>query len=458
MEHSWDEHWEKEYSKWIKNVFNAHFFKNYNLKTDCADAAYAARWIFSRIHKLPAGAQLAGSGQLITQATVKPSWKNLSTHENWWQDDLFLTALEYVMNNTYTHSLNNDSYPIKVDYRSFQPGTIYLTLTSHSGHTRQVYRFTENQSIVLLWSNLPRIIRVLDESYFRPSSQPDYLQGGLLQHRWVYQDSDHQWKMKAKASMPHYSTEQYERSFMNGYSYFYEAVKSRVFDRDPGEELSDLKEAIELLNHHLTIRTQLVKEGFVFCQSNNCEEGSANYDNWSTPSRDAIIEDLFDQAASLISRSQNEETLNYWSEIKNTTQYQVLEEGLISLNLISQIWERKHYQSDPNQPIAKRWGLQTWDNFEIQTSSPYNYNENQHWMMYLPPNNGFKVHFEYFDVENGYDYLYLKSTDGTSLSQMTGSTLKSSEWMTPQSIVIFHFQSDGVVNKRGFKVKSVELK
>ncbi|MCB0357562.1 MAG: hypothetical protein KDD40_11170, partial [Bdellovibrionales bacterium] len=326
----WNEDWELQYKDWFENTFDENFFRTYNVKTDCADAAYAARWIFARLNSLPAGAQLAGSGQLITQATVKKSWKNLSRHNNWWQDELFMTALEYVMNNTYTHTLNQDTFPVKINSKTIIPGTIFLTLNSQSGHTMQVSHIDGNQNIRLVWSNLPRIVRTLDVSSFRPNDQPSLSRGGLIRHRWIYQDEHQNWRMKAKDQMPDYSLEQYDSTFMENYNYFYEAVKARVFAGNSIEDLADLKDAIELVDYQLRLRKDIVNSGYEFCQQQNCSENSVNYNNWSTPSRDKKIKDIFIQIQSLLLRNKNNDVANYWLDMAKNLEYHVYDNYSIS--------------------------------------------------------------------------------------------------------------------------------
>lgn len=47
QEWSWD--WEIKYGEWVTQNITIDFFQKYNIPTDCADLAYIARWIFSRI-------------------------------------------------------------------------------------------------------------------------------------------------------------------------------------------------------------------------------------------------------------------------------------------------------------------------------------------------------------------------------------------------------------------------
>ncbi|RYZ82103.1 MAG: hypothetical protein EOP06_22245, partial [Proteobacteria bacterium] len=106
---SWD--WEKKYADWISTDITPDFFQKHNIATDCADVAYATRWIFARMNGLPAANRISGSGGLLTNESLRKQWTSLPTAKEWHQDRRFLTALNYLLNEGYTHSLVRDSYP-----------------------------------------------------------------------------------------------------------------------------------------------------------------------------------------------------------------------------------------------------------------------------------------------------------------------------------------------------------
>jgi hypothetical protein len=94
------------------------FYKN-KVATDCADVAIAARWIFARIHKMPAAQTLAEPNVLFSNESFRNAWSDLPTHEDWTQDQLFRVALDYVLDNTYTHTLWKDSCSIHISQPTF---------------------------------------------------------------------------------------------------------------------------------------------------------------------------------------------------------------------------------------------------------------------------------------------------------------------------------------------------
>ncbi len=70
---TWNESWEERFALWMQNETDATYFERHGVATDCADVAYALRWIFARIHGLPAGNRLSGSGQLFTNESMRAS-------------------------------------------------------------------------------------------------------------------------------------------------------------------------------------------------------------------------------------------------------------------------------------------------------------------------------------------------------------------------------------------------
>ncbi|MCB0394454.1 MAG: hypothetical protein KDD25_07835, partial [Bdellovibrionales bacterium] len=131
----WSWEWEIEYGRWLQSIDNIGYLYKYGVATDCADVAVAYRWIFARINGLPAGQTLAGTQVLFTNESMKNIWKDLPTSSEWHQDKLFLTALDYVLDNTYTHSIYKDSYPIEINRDAVIPGAHDLNLHStDTGH------------------------------------------------------------------------------------------------------------------------------------------------------------------------------------------------------------------------------------------------------------------------------------------------------------------------------------
>lgn len=128
---SWDENWEEKFIKWLEAEFDKDFFVKHQIVTDCADAAFALRWIFARMNALPAANTMAGSHILFTQDSMKKEWASIPTSANWNEDELFLTGLKYIMKHAFTGTLGIDGYPILINPDVFRVGTVHLD----GGHT-----------------------------------------------------------------------------------------------------------------------------------------------------------------------------------------------------------------------------------------------------------------------------------------------------------------------------------
>jgi hypothetical protein len=285
---SWD--WELRYADWVTAEVDAGFMLKYQIRTDCADLAIALRWIFARINGLPAGNQLAGSGALFTNESMHRRWARLPTAANWYDDRRFREALDYLLDNTYTHSAIDDSYPVRIAIDTFLPGVHHLEIRTESGHTMVVSRIMPTSGAVrMLYSNVPRIVRYLYEEDFYSYKQPKSGKGGFLRFRWV-EKINGVWAQRVATNMPDYSQEQFDPAFMQGYQAFDEAVLGHLgLYFTPMQRLQSL---LALFVQRIRDRIVIVEQGYAFCRQQNCDPQSENYELWSTPSRDGRITDV----------------------------------------------------------------------------------------------------------------------------------------------------------------------
>jgi hypothetical protein len=144
INHSWTEQDEADYSAWVKSVASEDFLVGGGVEVDCADYALALRWIYSHDHHLPAGDQLAATGQLFGSWQSTTAWDQLPTDSDWKKDERFKAALRHLLNATFTHSIFQDLYPVAIQPEFVNPGTIYLTLETESGHTRTIFSVGKN--------------------------------------------------------------------------------------------------------------------------------------------------------------------------------------------------------------------------------------------------------------------------------------------------------------------------
>jgi hypothetical protein len=358
----WDETWEQKYADWLRAEFKPDFFVKHNIVTDCADVAFSLRWIFSRINGLRMATTLSASNRLLTNDSRAPEWDKLPTAPEWYADRKFLAALNYIQNNTYTHSLQNDTFPVAMARPYFREGVIELHINDSSGHTlimNYIARPGENYQIPgsMLWSTLPPAVRPLEEGLFYPS-QPGTDNFSFRQFRWP-QLVNNQVQLVREANMPGYSLEQFDDKYYDGYPNFTAAVMAKLFpDYSP---IKIVEKSILELTDMIKSRTEVVEEGYVYCKTHDCKEGSTGYEDWSTPSRDKRLGQVF---------KRNRELVTQLTQINGNVEVTFLEGRLkpqnirnvqIPLQIVELIWDSEIYSSEPTVEPAKRWNLSSPD-------------------------------------------------------------------------------------------------
>lgn len=354
----WSSAWERKYSQWFNDHVTKDFFVKYNIATDCADAAIAFRWIFSRINSLPAGQTLAGTSTLFTNRSFKSKWRKLRRSSVWYKDKVFMASLRYLVSNTYTHSLNKDSYPVAITPEHLSEGAYRLTISGRSGHTVLIHRQNLNGvPLYSLNSTVPKKVRSLSESIFMPSRIDKRKEGGLVKHLWIVRKSGKLVKVRPR-HMPGYSLEQYDPEF--GKDNFSVAVLYRIDPHfNPVKVYENLFQATV---DFVKARVSVVEEGNAFCKVNDCSPGTQNYEDWSTPSRD---KQLYEKMA-------KEESLYYSflsisDEIGSIRPNKIIEKNIevlgekFSYKFLKEIWNKKYYNSDPRASLQQRWALSADD-------------------------------------------------------------------------------------------------
>lgn len=357
-ENEWSWEWEQKYSEWIKANVNQDFFYNNGLATDCADVAITARWIFARINKLPAGQTLSGTSALFTNESFKNSWANLTPHEEWQQDQLFKAALNYVLDNTYTHSLWKDSYSIHVSTETLLPGTHHLNMFGDTGHTMLYVDNLEN-NIKMIYSDVPRAVRRLYSTSF-DSDKPEAGKTGFLKMRWPIK-TENGWALKARTEMPHYSQNQYSEELMNNLmeNYTYGFLLAMGFNPSPSDYYYNLLTSIW---YSFDDRQDIVNTGFEFCSQNDCSPGTPNYSAHSTPARDKRILTKIQKAKTILDRygANDPDVKYYWDDfISWEMDIHVGSDQYVKKSMadLTAIWEAKTYSYDPRDSVLKRWGI-----------------------------------------------------------------------------------------------------
>lgn len=344
---SWDATWEKKYSDWVKKEFDANFFIRYGLATDCADVAYALRWIFARNNQLPAAATLGGSNQIVTHLTAKKEWDKLPGHALWYKDQRFMTALRWLLEMVYTKTLYKDTYPVKLTRNSVQPGLINH-IGAHTEVFRQVSSTMGEVPLIVLSSTVPQALRVLNERVYIDSEPVDRTLGGLVQFRWPLKSRDG-WSITAKEKMPDYSLEQYSRNLCSDQSNFALCVLQKLNIAFDSKLIA--KKLVADLENTMTFRVGVVNDGMTFCSQNDCTPGTVGYEDWSTPSRDKRLKASFKTTKDVLTALDVADVYLDWLATATINVPKTIK--------VSEFAERLKYgfvSNDPRATLDQRWG------------------------------------------------------------------------------------------------------
>lgn len=354
----WSLRWEAEYGRWVRQTLTPRFMIDIQLPTDCADVAYTLRWIFAHIHKLPMATRLGGSKQLFTNETVKPEWLKLPTDPDWKKDRRFRAALQFLLRNTYTHTLMQDSYPVAINPEALTPGTHHLRLYKSSGHTMIVDKVNEpdNLPITLLFSTLPIQIRELIPTFFQDHDVPELSKSGFYKIRWA-KKTEKGWSIISSKAIPGYSEEQFSLGADDVNNHYFIKVYKKLNPQFSFEVM--LNHAFQELQERVKDRIQAVEDGYRYCQANDCSPGSPGDEDWSTPNRDQRLLQLHN-SINLASSFIEPKAIEKWKKIianVSTEKTYSISGQLYSLNQIILALVYQFTQTDPRLNVAQRWGL-----------------------------------------------------------------------------------------------------
>ncbi len=337
---SWD--WELKFANWIQNEVDTDFYQKYNLRTDCADVMYSLRWIFARMNYLPA-ANKTMDGLWFPHRSSKNEWKDLKTHSEWSKDQRFIAALKYIMQQSYTHTLHKDSYPIALNATSMLPGSFHLIVSGKSGHTMVVYRqfpATDGVRVMIMASTVPRAVRVLSEHMIYPSKF-DPKSDSIRRMRWPIV-TDQKVGLVEPEKMPYYSLEQFSDKDIN---------VNRILNPNPNWQVEydqALASLLELLNQRKTA----VEMGFKACAPNKCATDSTLYDQHSTPSRDRRLKQALNYIESEIAQNYTD-----YDKRKSEEKFFDLFNEKFTLLQVSRVLNSSLFSSNPNDEMGRRWLL-----------------------------------------------------------------------------------------------------
>jgi len=359
VRNQWSDEWENKYSQWITDSVKEDFFQKYKLSTDCADAVVGLRWIFARINGLPMASTLADTSNLFSNVSMPRKWKKIPTANQWYNDELFLTALSYVMDLSSTRTIVRDGYPVALTRKGLRVGTFILTQNQESNHVKFI---SENNfddpfglPLYTLTSTTPRQVRALVREVMADQDWPVEGVKSFMAFRSVLYDGD---SVSLKSIQKHsdYSLEQYDPKLKEQNPIFIQFVLSRVkTNYDPQNLIENgIKDIVDAIQG----RIKIVEDGYAYCSQRSCPNGSSAWDDWSTPSRDSKLLKKFEDLDSLVQQfeSLNPGMKEKWNRAQKETSL-LIQKTEVSLYGIHYLFSKGLASSDPNVSIIERWGL-----------------------------------------------------------------------------------------------------
>ena len=357
----WTVQEEDNYSKWIESNITEDFFIRLNIRIDCADVPYALRWIYARIHHLPAAATTNGNRFIGHWST---DWKQIPIDENWEKDRRFRAALLYMIYNTSTKTLPMDTYPVRITADSVKAGTTFLIAGGHAGIVCQiVMNGSTTHPVQTLEANLPtRIQRMGIRNFSFPAPRHDRIYG-FIKFRWPIKTGDG-WRYLPVKEHPFYSEEQYSPAFTKGYADYSEAVEKRINPEvyEPNEKAEKM---IDTLTRRLKERIPVVLDGNKKCHEIQCPEGSRFWEIYNTRDRDEFIGVMANHLDKIIGANHldRDAIIDTMAMIR----LQISPDRFVTL---LHVFENvKWLSSDPKATIEARWGLDKCGIIAIQLKS-----------------------------------------------------------------------------------------
>ena len=357
---TWNETYGAEYSKWIETTFTEEFFFEGEwggIKTDCADAVYGSRIIFSYLKGLP-----------FSLGSTFPTFNNTSKVFDRIQDPKLRVRafIELVNDRTWTGSLSRHTYPVAVDRTSIRPGVIWLK----PGHVETVRHIRKTGVVELRGSWLPGAIRKMI-TISTLGNIPAKTTLGF--RRWIWPQN----YAIPMTSQSGYSEVQFAESqapgFALGRSALEQYQKISEFEDLVRARLAIVKEPksahVERMSHDfcalLEARSQVVNLGYDYLTKADRCLNDKEYDAYSTPSRDANLRRIvFGLGLKL------QGNLNLIEESLKSCRPIVVDEShsISAIDFFRRLL-RLDFSSDPHQKPATRFGLAPVDPICIETGT-----------------------------------------------------------------------------------------
>lgn len=299
--HAWSDADEERFARFIAqvplDVFNSASSRWRGIATDCADAAYTLRVIFAAENGLPVDFANDGGKNLSNQN---------SDFDSIPAGDARLRKFIGLVNQyTNTRTIVRDTYPVQITRRYVRPGALFVHpdggpnvhITYRPGHVYYLRDLGENGLITYVSSTVPVAVRDLN------------LQFGIV-FAPFYQTSGYRaWRWPKTSARPGYSEEQFSFAGWRPLAFeddalavrWQQAVTARLASRAMTAD-ERISAAARNVISGLKDRAFTVRRGWQLYLSKYHGEGcmtSADYDAYSTPTRDVKLQYELDELEAL---------------------------------------------------------------------------------------------------------------------------------------------------------------
>lgn len=383
---NWDAYWDKKFESWIKNEVEGDFFKKLgerykSLPLDCADAYYGLRVYFSYLKKLPWNSNAQKWNRHDNYSTgysnEMTKWDHLSS-----ESDRVAELIRFLLDRVGTESLANlDSYPVSLmDVRA---GDIYMYKYGSDGsYTRHAYIIKEVNSdgtFDVLYGTQLRAKKLWPLG----KTGNEYLQHKPDLKSWGFKRYKSNLDIKTdETRIPLANFEQYEvaKRVTEEQFFDYVNVALRVFEESPTRKT---KRLLNGLCRSLQAREIVVDDAIEWQDENrNRCMNEAQYDAYSTPSRDLGIKKKYQQLKSYFEKlrmeGREEKVSSYYRNIVNkildpyqsrygnndVTKFCSIDVGSpstgyrsVDLGTFYTALNNREVSYHPNDNILRRWGF-----------------------------------------------------------------------------------------------------
>ena len=355
---TWDAAWEVKYSQWVESKFNSDFFVygDYGeIRTDCSDAVYYSRLIFTYENKLPyAIRDPSGGSRLITNRIGK--FDRLA------EPNRIMAFINYIGKITGTRTLIRDTYSVDISREWIKPGIVWFQRNIFEGkqlykHTETVISISETGAVQLIGSTEPPMARSM-----LTSSSLTYLPDPTLEtgfRKWILPQNFH----LPVYEQPGYSRSQYDKGHneVEGKRDIYNWLKevSSILRTRKETKAEVLLRFANDLNAMVDKRAGMVNEAMSLRNEVQRCLTASEYNNYSTPSRDKRIYDtLLIMMQFFVEESANKKDPFEKLEVafSHSPSIYLSPQFMITFMDYMKIVYQKKNSSNPNDSLEARWG------------------------------------------------------------------------------------------------------